>query len=66
MILLGWLHLYGVLGYREWILILVVIRLEERFWASWPAIHLNTIAACAKAVFVALLLPQWNHLIIIF
>ena len=66
MILLRWLHRYGVRCYLERILILIVIRLEERFWAGWPAIHLYIIAACAKVVIVALLLPQWKHLIIIF
>ena len=63
MILLRWLHIDSILCYLERILGLVVVRLEERFRA---AIHLNTIATSAKVVIVALLLPQWNHLIIIF
>ena len=65
MILLLWLHRFGVLGDLERVLILIVILLEE-LRAVWPAIHLHIITTCAIVVFVALLLPQWKHLIIIF
>ena len=66
-ILLRWLHRLNVLCYLEWILVLVVVWLEELLWARWTAIHVNTsIADSAIVVLVALLLPQWNHLIIIF